>query len=78
MDHEHMTSRPLYLRIHVGNSTRVEERQTWGKDGPERVLRAIARQYADEWHKDGRQGPPPAVSMISRQEYDKVRFADRL
>jgi len=75
---EHMVTRPLYLRITDSRGiSRVEERQTWGQDGPERVHLSIARSYANEWAREECPGNPPRVDVITRDEYDRARFAGR-
>lgn len=76
-----MVTKPLLLRItDSGGSSHVEERWTWGEDGPARLHASIEQQYLDEWRKaqekakDGPPVPRPIVAIISRAQYDRERF----
>lgn len=78
MSADRMVSRPLYVRITDSRGvSRVEERQTWGQDGPERLHLSIAKAYADEWAREGCAGNPPRVDVITKEEYEHARFARR-
>lgn len=87
MTDDRMIHRPLYLRItDSSGSTHVDERQTWGQDGPERLHKSIADSYRSEWERECEQKkkegdffplPRPIVSIISRDEYLRARFGAR-
>lgn len=87
MSGDRMICRPLYLQItDATGSTHVEERQTWGENGPERLHRSIADSYRSEWERQCEQRkkdgdffplPRPIVSIISRDEYLRARFGAR-
>lgn len=87
MSGDRMICRPLYLQItDATGSTHVEERQTWGENGPERLHRSIADSYRSEWEREAENRmkagddsplPRPIVSIISREEYQRARFGAR-
>lgn len=73
----HMAARPLFLQITDTNGSKhVEERQCWGENGPSRVFEAVSGQYLDEWLKE-KNGTRPVLSILTREEYDAIRFGGK-
>lgn len=81
----HMKTAALYVRItDCHGSTKVEERQTWGENGPATLHASILKQYRKDYEdriakeKDkAKQLTIPRVEVITKAEYDAVRFSRR-
>lgn len=80
---DHMKTAPLYVRItDCHGTTTVDERQTWGENGPATLHAAILKQYRKDYEdrvakeKDkARHLTIPRVEIITKAEYDAVRFS---